>query len=95
MSIMSIRLSMFHPPSGSISFSLAKTGRVREPAATLPRASVDGAEKAREEEARDNMAMVWCRDQVQSGSEVSWKRLIKRMARPTPPRITRHPRGTR
>ena len=57
-SIISIRLSTPQPPSGSISFSLAKIGRAREPAATLPRASVDGAEKAREEEARDSMPMV-------------------------------------
>ena len=57
-SIMSIRLSTPQPPSGSISFSLAKTGRARETAATLPRATVDGAEKAREEEARESMSMV-------------------------------------
>ena len=57
-SIMSIRLSTPQPPSGSISFSLAKTGRARETAATLPRATVDGAEKAREEEARESMVPV-------------------------------------
>ena len=52
---MSIRLSTPQPPSGSISFSLARTGRAREPAATPPRASVDGAEKESEDDASESM----------------------------------------
>ena len=54
-SIMSIRLSTPQPPSGSISFSLARTGRARAPAATPPRASVDGAQKESEDDASESM----------------------------------------
>jgi hypothetical protein len=53
---MSIRLSTPQPPSGSISFSFKKTGRAREPAATPPRASVDGAAKDRvDDDAKESM----------------------------------------
>ena len=69
---MSIRLSTPQPPSGSISFSFKKTGRAREPAATPPRASVDGAAKDRvDDDAKESMWRNCGEDEVLVDSEKS------------------------